>query len=159
MTKLSYQATHITVDNLDTPYKRVYSSLKAMTNIVGYSNGTLRNPSELASSEVNLYQMKGGWIKASSSIPYNAKPVGKCNLIEAVFAGYEVEYNDGWFIFEIDEDYMYVDFTAFATRKMKENGELNYYTIFDNTIDEETVEFAKESGIKIKKDTYKVVLD
>ena len=88
------RATFRTVEGLTTK-QVVNQALKAMSEITGCDNGTLRNPLELASSRL---------------------PDGR-TLIESIYEDDSVRYNDGWFIVEVDDYKMYVDLTASAIRE------------------------------------------
>lgn len=90
------KATHILTEKYDTRRKLANASLKAMTNITGCDNGTVRNPYELASSI-----LKDGR-----------------TLIQTIYEDGEVKYNDGWYVVEVDEYCMYVDITGFAQNEM-----------------------------------------
>lgn len=71
-------------------------SLKAMSSICGYSNGTISEPFELASS-----RMEDGR-----------------TLIQTILEDGFVRFNDGWYIVEADEYTIYVDVTSFALKEM-----------------------------------------
>ncbi len=73
--------------------------LKAMNDLTEYDNGTIRHPYDLASIRI-----KDGR-----------------TLIEAIYEDGEVMYNDGWYIIEVDEYTMYVDFTRVAINEMGVN--------------------------------------
>ena len=90
------KATHIFTEKFDTRRKLANRALKAMNDICDYDNGTIRNPYELASSV-----MKDGR-----------------TLIQTIYEDGEVQYNDGWYIVEVDEYCMYVDLTGIATKEM-----------------------------------------
>lgn len=100
------KATHILTEKFDTRRKLANRVLKAMNDITEWDNGTIRKPYELASSV-----LKDGR-----------------TLIETIYEDGEVMYNDGWYIIEVDEYCMYVDFTGFA---IKEIGIADYETISD----------------------------
>ncbi|MDH6308116.1 hypothetical protein M2451_002635 [Dysgonomonas sp. PFB1-18] len=65
-------------------------ALKAMSNIQEYDNGTIRNPHELASSV-----LKDGR-----------------TLIQTIYEDGYVDYNDGYYVVEVDEYCMYIDVTG-----------------------------------------------
>lgn len=93
-----YKTTFISAEKFNTRRKLANRVLKAMSDICGCDNGTIRNPYELASSS-----MRDGR-----------------TLIQTIYEDGYVMYNDGWFIVEVDEDAMiYVDFTGMAMREMK----------------------------------------
>ena len=71
-------------------------ALRAMSLICGYSNGTLKNPTELASSRLE----------------------DERTLIQTILEDGYVLYNDGWFIVEVDEYSLYVDVTSIALKEM-----------------------------------------
>lgn len=89
------KATYRTIEVL-TRRKIVNATLKAMTAICGFSNGTLRRPSELASSVLR----DGRY------------------LIQAINEDGEILYNDGWFIVEVTDSHLYVDITSFAYKEI-----------------------------------------
>lgn len=94
-----YKTTFISAEKFNTRRKLANRALKAISDICDYSNGTIRNPYELASSS-----MKDGR-----------------TLIQTIYEDGYVMYNDGWYIVEVDEDAMiYVDFTGIAMREMKD---------------------------------------
>lgn len=96
-----YKTTLISAEKFNTRRKLANRVLKAMSDICGCDNGTIRNPYELASS----YMRDGR------------------TLIQTIYEDGYVMYNDGWFVVEVDEDAMvYVDFTVTAMREME--GEL-----------------------------------
>jgi len=94
-----YKTTYISAEKFDTRRKLANRALKAMSDICDYDNGTIRNPYELASSS-----MKDGR-----------------SLIQTIYEDGYVMYNDGWYVVEVDEEgAIYVDFTGFAMREMKD---------------------------------------
>lgn len=94
-----YKTTFIFAEKFDTRRKLANRALKAMRDICGYDNGTIRKPYELASSI-----MKDGR-----------------TLIQTIYEDGFVMYNDGWYVVEVEEDGMiYVDFTGIAMREMAE---------------------------------------
>lgn len=96
-------ATYIyTEDRFPTRRKLANRALKAMADIEDYSQGTIKNPVQLASSVM---------------------PDGR-TLIQTIYEDGEVLYNDGWFIVEVDDFVMYVDFTSYAVKEMISAGEL-----------------------------------
>lgn len=94
-------ATFIYTNKFDTNRKLANRALKAMNQITGLNNGTIRDPYELASSV-----MKDGR-----------------TLIQTIYEDGEVRYNDGWYIVEVDDFQMYVDITGKA---LVEVGEIPY---------------------------------
>lgn len=94
-----YKTTYISAEKFDTRRKLANRALKAMSDICDYDNGTIRNPYELASSS-----MKDGR-----------------SLIQTIYEDGYVMYNDGWYVVEVDEEgAIYVDFTGFVMREMKD---------------------------------------
>jgi hypothetical protein len=71
-------------------------AMRAMSNLQDYSNGTIKNPNDLASSIM---------------------PDGR-TLIQTIYEDGFVRYNDGWHIVEVDDYCLYVDFTGLAVREM-----------------------------------------
>lgn len=71
-------------------------ALKAMSNLQGFDNGTISNPSDLASA-----RMEDGR-----------------TLIATIAQDGYVRYNDGWNIVEVDDFCIYVDITGFAFKEM-----------------------------------------
>lgn len=100
------KATHILTEKFDTRRKLANRVLKAMNDITEWDNGTVRKPFELASSVLEDGR----------------------TLIQAIYEDGEIQYTDGWYIIEVDEYCMYVDFTGFA---IKEMGIADYETISD----------------------------
>lgn len=108
------KATHIYTEKFDTNRKLANRALKAMSDLQGYDNGTIRNPFELAS-----YEMKDGR-----------------SLIQTIYEDGYVRFNDGFNIVEVDDYTMYVDFTASAIEQMKEYGEdVNYEYVYDEGLE------------------------
>lgn len=94
-----YKTTFISAEKFNTRRKLANRALKAMSDICDYSNGTIRNPYELASSS-----MKDGR-----------------TLIQTIYEDGYVMYNNGWYVVEVDEDaFIYIDFTGIAMREMKD---------------------------------------
>lgn len=100
------KATYIYNNGFDTPRKLANRVLKAFTNIQEFDNGTIRNPFELASSVM---------------------PDGR-TLIQTIYEDGEIEYNDGWYVVEVNEFHIYVDFTGIAVKQMG----LNEYEYISN---------------------------
>lgn len=121
------KATHILTEKYDTRRKLANRALKAMNDITGCDNGTIRNPYELASCRV-----KDGR-----------------TLIEAIYEDGEVMYNDGWYIVEVDEYAMYVDVTGLAVNEMGVN---DYEIISDFEEEQETNK--EENTMKTNKLSY-----
>lgn len=94
------------MDCFSTRRKVANRVLKAMNDITGIDNGTIRNPYELASSVM---------------------PDGR-TLIQTIYEDGYVMYNDGWYIVELDDEMLYVDLTSMATSEM---GIENYEQISD----------------------------
>lgn len=90
------KATHIYTEKFNTNRKLANRALKAMNDICGCDNGTIREPYELASS-----QMKDGR-----------------TLIQTIYEDGEVMFNDGWYVVEVDDFCMYVDLTCIAMKEM-----------------------------------------
>lgn len=90
------KATFIYNDGSDTRRKLANRVLKALSDIQEYDNGTIRNPVELASSVM---------------------PDGR-TLIETVYEDGEIEYNNGWYVVEVNDFHIYVDFTGIAVNQM-----------------------------------------
>jgi hypothetical protein len=70
-------------------------ALKAMSSLQGYSNGSISNPSELAS---------------------HVMP-DKRTLIQTIYEDGYVMYNDGIHIVEVDDNALYVDLTGYGMRE------------------------------------------
>ncbi len=99
------KATYIYNEGFNTLRKLANRCLKAFSDIQEYDNGTIRNPCELASS-----YMKDGR-----------------TLIQTIYEDGEVDYNDGWYVVEVNEFHIYVDFTGIAATQMfGENGKYDY---------------------------------
>lgn len=103
------KATHILSKKYDTQRKFTNRCLKAMSDICGYTNGTLRNPYELASSS-----MRDGR-----------------TLIQTIHEDGYVMYNDGWYIVEAEYEEggyssLYVDVTGIATRECDSYDNMKY---------------------------------
>lgn len=98
-------ATHIYTEN-KTNRQLANMALKAMDLICDCSNGTIRNPLELASSKI----------------------ADGRTLIETIYIDGYVRFTDGWYIVEIDETCLYVDLTGFAVNEL---GNIDY-PIIDN---------------------------
>lgn len=90
------KATHICIDNLKTKRKVTNRVLKALNDITEYDNGTLRNPSELASVILDDGR----------------------TLIQTIHEDGEICYDDGWYIVELYDGILYVDITGTAIREM-----------------------------------------
>lgn len=84
------KATHINIEKFDTNRKLANRALKAMSDILDYDCGTIRNPYELASSILEDGR----------------------TLIQTIYEDGEVDYADGYFVVEVDHDFMYVDITG-----------------------------------------------
>lgn len=123
------KATHILTEKYDTRRKLANRVLKAMNDITGCDNGTIRNPYELASCHVEDGR----------------------TLIKAIYEDGEVMYNDGWYIVEVDEYTMYVDVTGFAVKEMG----INDYEIISDF--EEEQETNKENNVMKTKDLLEAV--
>lgn len=115
-TESSYEpmATHISTSYFEDNKALALRVMQAMKDIQGgYAQGTLTRPAELASSEVDR----------------NGKTIA-----QALLDGDEIRYNDGWYIVEVDADYIYVDVTGNAMSNSDEYN--NYKTISDLHIDQ-----------------------
>ena len=88
------RATFRTIEGL-TSRQVVNQSLKAMNEITEADNGTLCNPHELASSVLRDGR----------------------TLIETIHQDGCVNYNDGWYIVEVNENHLYVDLTSYAIKE------------------------------------------
>lgn len=88
------KATHLYYENLSNR-QIANRALKAMEFIQECEQGTIRKPCNLAS----VYMCDGR------------------TLIETIYMDGCVTYNDGYYIVEVDENYMYVDVTALAIRE------------------------------------------
>lgn len=84
------KATHINIEKFDTNRKLANRALKATSDILDYDCGTIRNPYELASSILEDGR----------------------TLIQTIYEDGEVDYADGYFVVEVDHDFMYVDITG-----------------------------------------------
>lgn len=99
------KATHIYTEKFDTNRKLANRALKAMSDLQGYDNGTIRNPNDLASTI-----MKDGR-----------------TLIQTIYEDGYVRFNDGYNIVEVDDSTMYVDIVA------EENA--NYEYVYDEGLE------------------------
>ena len=100
-------ATMRYVDNIKSRRELAKVALIAMARINQYPQGTITNPVELA----------------SSSMP------DRRTLIQTIYEDGYVQYNDGWFIVEVDEDgLLYVDVTGYALKENKEYENMEYIT-------------------------------
>lgn len=84
------KATHINTEKFDTNRKLANRALKAMSDLIDYDCGTIRNPYELASSILEDGR----------------------TLIQTIYEDGDVYYTDGYFVVEVDHDFMYVDITG-----------------------------------------------
>lgn len=84
------KATHINTEKFDTNRKLANRALKAMNDLIDYDCGTIRNPYELASSILEDGR----------------------TLIQTIYEDGDVYYTDGYFVVEVDHDFMYVDITG-----------------------------------------------
>lgn len=108
------KATHIYTDKFETNRKLANRALKAMSDLQGFSNGTIKNPNDLA-----------------STIMQDGR-----SLIQTIYEDGYVRFNDGFNVVEVDDYTMYVDFTAFAIEQMKENGkDVNYEYVYDEGLE------------------------
>ena len=71
-------------------------ALKAMSLLIDYSCGTVKNPCELPSIQLNDGR----------------------SIIETIYQDGFIRYNDGWYIVEVDEYSMYIDYTGYALNEM-----------------------------------------
>ena len=104
------KATHIYTDKFNTNRKLANRALKAMSDIIEYDCGTIRNPIELASVE-----MKDGR-----------------TLIQTIYEDGYVCYNDDYYVVEVDENHMYVDVTG---RYLRECEVDEYEYIYDEGLE------------------------
>ena len=109
-------ATHIYTEEFNTNRKLANRALKAMSDIQGFDNGTIRNPNDLASSF-----MKDGR-----------------TLIQAIYEDGYVMYNDGFYIVEVDEFCLYVDVTSMAINDCIEQYENLTYKVSEGLEPEES---------------------
>lgn len=102
-------STHISIEGWSNEERanRVMAALQDIQG--GVKQGTVRNPYELASSEV-IKDSRYGYYKNSGNIYSN----DAITLIEAVRRGEDIRFSDGWYIVEVDDDYLYVDVTGQA---------------------------------------------
>lgn len=100
------KGTHIYTENYTTNRQLANRALKAMSDLQGFSNGTIRKPNDLASSILEDGR----------------------TLIQTIYEDGYVQFNDGFNIVEVDDYVMYVDFTAFAVNEM---GGIDYDYIYD----------------------------
>lgn len=102
-------STHINIEGWSDEEKvnRVMAALQDIQG--GIKQGTVRNPYELASSKV-IKDSRYDYYKNSGNI-YSDNTI---TLIEAVKRGEDVRFSDGWYIVEVDDDYLYVDITGQA---------------------------------------------
>lgn len=108
------KATHIYTDKFETNRKLANRALKAMSDLQGFSNGTIKNPNDLA-----------------STIMQDGR-----SLIQTIYEDGYVRFNDGFNVVEVDDYTMYVDFTAFAIEQMKENGkDVDYEYVYDEGLE------------------------
>lgn len=89
------KATDIYTERFKTKLQLAKRVLKAIEDIQGYEAGTLEKPSNLAATP-----MEDGR-----------------TLIQTVLEDGMVEYNDGFFIVEVNDVYLYVDVTGVALRE------------------------------------------
>lgn len=85
-------ATHITLPEGLTKRQIANRALRAMVGITGIDNGTIKKPYELAS--VILQDNR--------------------TLIQTIYEDGEIRYHDDFYIVEVDEYVIYVDFTKFG---------------------------------------------
>lgn len=106
-------------------------TMQAMKDIQGgYRQGTLTNTVELASSSVGKNSEYDYW--ESSGV------TERKNIIQAILDGDTIRYNDGWYIVEVDDDFIYVDVTGTA---MADSDEYNDMKI----ISDEHIDTVKKS--------------
>lgn len=103
-------ATHISIEGLSNEERanRVMAALQDIQG--GASQGTVRNPHELASSMVVKNNQYDYYVYANQ-----LRQKDEMTLIEAIRRGEEVRYNDGWYVVEVDDYFLYVDVTGTAT--------------------------------------------
>lgn len=94
-------ATHISTSYFKDNKAIALRAMQAMKDIQGgYAQGTLTRPVELASSEMT--------------------DKGNKTIAQALLDGDEIRYNDGWYIVEVDGDFIYVDITGYAVANSDE---------------------------------------
>lgn len=103
-------ATHI-IHECKTNRQLANRVLKALKDLTGIDNGTIRHPYEDASTEM---------------------PDGR-TLIETIYEDGEIRYNDGALIVEADYYTIYVDYTSRAIEEYGIN--MNEYTYITNIND------------------------
>lgn len=108
-------ATHISIEGLSNEERanRVMAALQDIQG--GASQGTVRNPHDLASSMVVKDDPYGYYVYANQS-----RQKDEMTLIEAIRRGENVQYNDGWYIVEVDDYFLYVDVTGTATTESED---------------------------------------
>ena len=90
------KATHVYTEKFNTRRKLANRALKAMSDLIGYSNGTINNPFELASTILEDGR----------------------TLIQTIYEDGYIRYNDGFNIVEVDDFCMYVDYTGIAMEEI-----------------------------------------
>lgn len=108
-------ATHISIEGLSNEERanRVMAALQDIQG--GASQGTVRNPHDLASSMVVKDDQYDYYVYANQS-----RQKDEMTLIEAIRRGENVQYNDGWYIVEVDDYFLYVDVTGIATTESED---------------------------------------
>lgn len=124
-------STHISTSYFNDRRDIALRTMQAMKDIQGgYRQGTLTNTVELASSGVGKNSKYDYW-------EYSSMAEGK-NIIQAILDGDTIRYNDGWYIVEVDDDFIYVDVTGTA---MDDSDEYNDMKI----ISDEHIDTVKKS--------------
>lgn len=100
--RTDFNATLIYTNGVfDTKRKLANRAIKAMSDIqFGIDQGTIRSSFELASSELRDGR----------------------TLIQTIYEDGYVKFNDGYYVVEIDDYILYVDFTSFAVNDMIQAG-------------------------------------
>lgn len=108
------KATHINTEKFDTNRKLANRALKAMSDLLDYDCGTIRNPYELASSILEDGR----------------------TLIQTIYEDGDVYYTDGYYVVEVDHDFMYIDISGRYLREC----EVDEYQYSEDFEDQEWIE-------------------
>lgn len=108
------KATHINTQKFDTNRKLANRALKAMSDLLDYDCGTIRNPYELASSILEDGR----------------------TLIQTIYEDGDVYYTDGYYVVEVDHDFMYIDISGRYLREC----EVDEYQYSEDFEDQEWIE-------------------
>lgn len=108
-------ATHIRIEGLSNEERanRVMAALQDIQG--GASQGTVKRPNDLASSMVVKDNQYDYYVYANQS-----RQKDEMTLIEAIRRGEDVRYNDGWYVVEVDDYFLYVDVTGIATTESED---------------------------------------